>query len=368
MYTAIAVLDEPLFWGPILLQALATNAGLTQEQIFLSEAWAIALVIILDTPLGALADQIGRKRCVLLGKTIGVLTVILLAAMNKPWHAYVAQALWAIEVGLVGGAESAMVRDTYAARGELPAFDKLIARVLTIKFAVSAITAIAAGYLASYSLYLPMFLSVPGVLLGYVLTFYFPEERLTVNTKKAHLHLVDGIAELRKNATLRNCFILIAAYMAISKALFFTFNPYMEKGGLSMSTVGIVLTATMLLAAIGSRYSIKLSRLNMGHCLIMMGLLHVIAAASPAILGAMMFVTQGLVRGYANWWSQKTSQDLIAGESRATLLSLKSTITQLVSLLMFGLMSVIANDTRLTLIVLSSISIVVGLLSLIKRK
>lgn len=311
LYTAIAVLDEPLFWGPILLQALATNAGLTQEQIYLSEAWAIALVIILDTPLGAVADQIGRKKCVLIGKTLGVLTVILLAIMNKPWHAYVAQVLWAVEVGLVGGAESAMVHDTYAARGELQVFDKLIARVLTIKFAVSAITATAAGYLAGYSLYLPMLLSVPGVLIGYVLTFYFPEEGLVINTKKAHAHLVDGIKELKENNALRNCFMLIAAYMVISKALFFTFNPYMEKGGLPMSTVGIVLTVTMLLAAIGSRYSIKLSRLNMGHCLIVMGLLHVGTSLSPAILGATMFATQGLARGYANWWSQKTSQDLI---------------------------------------------------------
>ncbi len=368
LYIAIAVLSEPLFWGPVLLQALAQNAGLSQEQIFLSEAWAIALVIILDTPLGALADQVGRKRCVLIGKTIGVITVILLAVMNKPWHAYLAQTLWAIEVGLVGGAESAMVRDTYAARGQLQAFDKLIARVLTIKFAVSAITAIAAGYLAKYSLYLPMLLSIPGVIIGYVLTFYFPEEGVRAGTKKAHLHLIDGVKELKKNASLRNCFILIAVYMSISKALLFTFNPYMSANGIDMGTVGVVFTATMLMASIGSRYSIKISKMHMCYCLLGMCALHLLVATTPVVLGCICYALQGLVRGYANWWSQKTSQDLIVGDSRATLLSLKSSMTQVASLIVFGLMSLIANDIYLTLAALSSISIIIGLLSLIKRK
>jgi MFS family permease len=370
LYLTMSLLEEPLFWGPILLIAMAKLGNMSTEQIFLSEALATGLILVLDAPSGMLADMIGRKTCVIVGKLCLLGCTFFLAFMDSPIHGYVANVLWAIGVSLRSGAESALIYDELQKRDALDEYQTLMRKTHSYWFFLTAFTTLATGFIAEIDLRLPLLLSLPGVIISSILILFFPaEEKRThehtlANYKK---HMVEAMQEVWSNKRLKSLLLWLALLGVMGKIYFFTYNPYLELVHMPYSHVGIIFSTINILAFIASRYAFQIQEklkcvgFGIGFCL--QGVVMLIQGVFTHYLSGWLFGIQGLTRGYINTVSEPLLNKEIESERRATVLSFQSSLSSLLQVIGFLITSPLSGDITMLLTLLGVVALALGFLS-----
>ncbi len=371
LYLLISLLEEPLFWGPILLVAMAKLGHMSTEQIFLSEALATGLVLILDAPSGMLADLIGRKQCVALGKLCFLISTLFLAFMDSPLHGYIANVLWAVGVSLRSGAESALIYDELQKRNALDEYQPLMKKTHSYGFFITACTTLATGFIAEVDLRLPLLISLPGVIISSVLILFFPAEdkrtyeHTLANYKK---HMTEAVYIVRSNNKLKILLIWFALLGMTGKIYFFTYNPYLELAKVPYWQVGIIFCGINLFAFVASRYAFQLQEkmkcVGFGVFFWLQGAIMLVQAGCTHYLSGWLFILAGGIRwGYMNTITEPLLNKEIPSEKRATLLSFQSSLSSLLQVIGFLLMSPLSGDIPMLLVVLGVISFFLGILS-----
>lgn len=371
LYLGMSLLEEPLFWGPILLVAMAKLGHMSTEQIFLSEALAVGLVLVLDAPSGMLADMIGRKMCVVLGKLCFLGSTFLLAFMDSPLHGYMANVLWAIGVSLRSGADSALIYDELQKRNSIDEYQTLMKKTHSYGFFLTACTTLVTGFIAEIDLRLPLLISLPGVVLSSILILFFPTEdkRSTehslANYKK---HMVGALHEAWNNKRLKLLLIWFALLGMTGKIYFFTYNPYLELVKIPYWQVGIIFCGINLFAFVASRYAFqiqeKLKCVGFGINFWLQGIVMLIQAGFTYYLSGWLFILAGGIRwGYMSTITEPLLNKEIGSEKRATLLSFQSSLSSLLQVLGFLIMSPLSGNITTLLAVLGVVSLFLGVLS-----
>lgn len=370
LYIAMNILEEPLFWGPILLVAMAKLGHMSGEQIFLSEALGTGLVLLLDAPSGILADMIGRKRCVVIGKLCFLTSLCFLAFMEQPLHGYVANIFWAIGVSLRSGAESALIYDELQKRDALHEYQTLMKKTHSYWFFVAAVTTLVSGFIAEIDLRLPLLLSLPGVIVSSILIFFFPtEERRAHEQTFANYkaHMFEAIKELRHNKNLRSLILWLAVLGVMGKIYFFTYNPYLELVHVPYSHAGIIFSTINIVAFIASRYASeiqeKLGRVGVGFGLCLQGVIMLIQSVFTHYLSGWLFAVQGLTRGYINTVSEPHLNKEITSERRATVLSFQSSLSGSLQVVGFVVTTPLSGNVTTLLLALGVVAVILGYLS-----
>lgn len=370
LYLATSLLEEPLFWGPVLLVALAKLGHMSIEQIFLSEALAVGIILVLDAPSGILADMIGRKTCVVLGKLCYLLSTFFLAFMETPLHGYIANILWAIGVSLRSGADSALIYDELKRRDALPEYQALMKKTHSYWFLLTAFTTLATGFIAEIDLRLPLLLSLPGVIISSVLILFFPteEKRIHEHTFENYKrHMLEAAQEVLNNKRLRSLIIWLALLGVMGKIYFFTYNPYLELVHVPYSHVGIIFSTINIFAFIASRYAFQIQEkmkcvgFGIGFCL--QGVTMLIQGVFTHYLSGWLFGIQGLTRGYINTVSEPLLNKEIGSGKRATVLSFKSSLSGLLQVTGFLITSPLSGNITTLLLVLGVMSLFLAVLS-----
>ncbi len=371
LYLAAGLLEEPLFWGPILLVAMAKLGHMSTADIFLSEALASGLVLVLDAPSGILADMLGRKKCVVLGKTCLLASVLFLAFMESPLHCYTANVLWAFGVSLRSGADSALIYDELQKRRALSEYQSLMKKKHSYRFFIVACTTLATGFIAEIDLRLPLLISLPGVIISSLLMLLFPTDG--THTREHSLrsykrHLVEAICEVSNKKRLGLLLIWFALLAMVSKIYFFTYNPYLELVAVPYWQVGIIFCGINLFGFVASRYAFqiqeKLGRVGFGICFWLQGAVMLFQAGYTYYLSGWLFVIAGGIRwGYINTITEPILNKEIASERRATILSFHSSLCSLLHMLGFLVTSMIAGSVTTLLAALGVVSVLLGILS-----
>jgi len=366
----MSMLEEPLFWGPILLLAMAKLGHMSTEQIFLSEAIATGLVLVLDAPSGTLADMIGRKKCVVLEKLCYLVSIIFLGFMETPVHVYISNVLWAVGVSLCSGAESALIYDELKKRGELDEYEILMKKTHSYWFFLTAFTTVAAGFIAEINLRLPLIISLPGVIISSILILFFPaeEKRIREHTMANYkLHMIEAMQEVWNNSRLKSLLLWLAILGVMGKVYFFTFNPYLELVHIPYGEVGIIFSTINIFAFIASRYAFQIQEklkcvgFGIGFCL--QGVMMLIQGLFTHYLSGWLFGTQGLTRGYFNTVREPLLNKEIESSKRATVLSFQSSLSSFLQVAGFLITSALSGDITTLLLMLGVVSIFLGGLS-----
>lgn len=365
------ILDEPLFWGPILILAMGKLGHMSATEIFLSEMAAMGLVLLLDAPSGILADKWGRKRCVIIGKVFTLLYVATYACMDSPMHSYIANVFWAIGVSLRSGAESALIYDELRRRGETECYAPLMKSVHSTWFFISSITTLLTGFIAEIDLRLPLLLSIPLVCVSLFLTFLFPKEDRhvdEVHTLESYFtHTKEAITAVKSNRTLMVLIFWIAVVGMLGKINFFAYNPYLESVGVPYSHVGIIFALMNAAAFIASRYAMRmhawLGRVGFGYWLMLQGGILLVQAAYPSQLLGWAFILFGIRWGYMNTIIEPILHSHIESARRATVLSFQSSFGGLLQIVGFLLTAFIAVDVITLITVLGVTALILGVIS-----
>lgn len=371
LYLFMSLLEEPLFWGPILLVAMAKLGHMSTEQIFLSEALATGLVLVLDAPSGILADMLGRKMCVTLGKLCFLVSTLFLAFMDSPLHGYIANVLWAVGVSLRSGADSALIYDELQKRDALDEYQPLMRKTHSYGFFITACTTLATGFIAEVDLRLPLLISLPGVVISNILILFFPtedkrtHEHTLANYKK---HMVEAVQEVWNNKRLKLLLIWFALLGMMGKIYFFTYNPYLELVRIPYGQVGIIFCGINFFAFVASRYAFqiqeKLKCVGFGIGFWLQGVVMLIQAGFTHYLSGWLFILAGGVRwGYINTITEPLLNKEIEGGKRATVLSFQSSLSSLLQVTGFLIASPLSGSITTLLAVLGMISLFLGVLS-----
>jgi len=371
LYLIESILDDPLFWGPVLILALSKLGHMSNEQIFLSEAFATGLILILDAPSGMLADLIGRKKCVIIGKILFLISLLFMAFMTSPIHGYIANAFWAIGVSLKSGADSALIYDELKKRNALDEYKLYCEKQNSYSFLLAALTTLSAGFIAEIDLRLPMILSIPGVLISTILVFFFPkEERKTHEHSFANykLHMLDAYKEVLNNKILQTLLLWFAILGVLGKIYFFTYNPYLEMVKIPYSEIGFIFCGINIFAYVASKYAFKiqekLGNLGVGLIFIFQGIIMLVQASFVNKFSGLLFVLAGGVRwGYMSTISGPVLNSEIQSEKRATVLSFYSSFSSMLQVIVFVIASPLSGNIPVLLAVIGVTSLALGFIS-----
>ncbi len=340
---------EPLFWGPILILALEKLAHMKLSEIYLLEAVCIIFMLIIDIPTGALADIIGRKQMIVIGQCFMFADFIFFASMSRPWHACMANFLWAIGAAFQSGADKALIQESCISLGKDRGFyRKYEGKAFGLRLLLFAICAPVTSWVATYNLRLPLLMSLPFIIIPLVTSFMLTEpprtEEKEFSTHKHLMQMKEGLLD-----TIRDKRILwIMLYMCVigvtSKIWFFTYNPYFEYVGLPLTLFGWVFFFLNVIAWLSSHWG-HIIEDRLGDKIIvwflipLIGLPIIMMSLVPIQAMTLMVVFQNIVRGMHGPFFDSMSGRYLRNNTRATVLSVQSSImsvTGSIGLLGFG--------------------------------
>lgn len=338
LYYWYQIFKEPLFWGAILVTCITKFSGMTLADICLMEAVCVLGIVILDGPFGALADLIGRRHTMFIGMLILTFHILIFGLAINPLMIWIANLLWVFGFALVNGADSSMLADSLKFLGRDNEVQRIEGYSGGYRLALTAVCAIAIGYLAQINLRLPVLMGIPPMVISCWAIYQMIEPPMVANKVRSwstYCHLLRSSAKFIAN---RNDVIWIIAFSSliaiVSKFWFFTYNPYFELVELPLSYYGWIFCLINVISAIFSHQSHRLCAFlgNFGSIALMLILMAVPIYLMGAYVGQMMILMillSNVVRGSLPPFVSGMLHQHLDSANRATVSSLKTTVTNL---------------------------------------
>jgi predicted MFS family arabinose efflux permease len=318
-------------------------------QIYTLEAVCTVFGLIVDIPTGALSDIVGRKKMLVTAQIIFFISFFGFVFLEQPWHAWVSNLLWMIALALKSGTDKALIQETCIALGkEEGYYRKFIGKNLGYKLFIAALCAPVTSWLASSDLRLPLYCSIPFLIIPLVCTFFFcepPRQKREFTLRENLNQMGRGIKYVLNDGRIIWITMYTCVISTVSHIWFFTYNPYFEKVGMQIQDFGWVFFVLNLVAFISSYWGERVEKKigYFGTMLIlmpMMGIPLIFMGIFPIPIMAYCVVFQNVVRGmYAPFVDNLTSK-FLNDETRATALSVQSSVVSSVgalSMWVFGL-------------------------------
>ncbi len=372
LYKLYVIFNEPLFWGPILIVTLQKLAGMSLPEIYYMESVVLIICVVLDIPFGALADVIGRKKTIIIGRVFLFLSTCLFATMSSPLDAWIANILWSIGYTLQSGADTAFIYDTLKECNRENEYKNIQGKYTGARFFLTAFCSLLVGFLASVDLRLPLYLCIPFVFIPLVSSLFIHEP---IQTKKYSVKtqidiLNQGLLFLAKSTKVRFMVGFATLLTCISKVWFFTYNPYFEIVNIDISYYGFIFFLLNIVAWLSSHYAHKIETvIGERNCIIGMilciGVPLVVMGLLPIAICAYLVLMQNIVRGFMGPFIGDYMHRHIDTDIRATTMSIKSTLSNIASIVALALFGVLIGHTSLlhSLVILGVITLILGFYS-----
>jgi len=347
-------------------------------EIFICESAYTIICFLIEVPTGAIADTIGTKKTILMGRIIFVVAYIFMALMTSSTMVWIGNILWAIALSLESGADQAFLYRTLKDSGEEGQYKKILGKAVGYRLFVVMITSLIVSYLCRFGIRTPLLLGIPFILMSLVPVFMMTEPICHENgVRKSGEYfrtIVSGLSSITNSRELCWIFLFSILLGTISKIWFFTYNPYFALAKIPVTYFGFIFFGLNLVAwlssiyagqienAIGERWVIIILMSVLSIPIIIMGL---IVTWQCALLVLFQNIVRGLsapfVSGYINTRCESESY-------RATILSVKSSASSLVSTIGLVIFSLALRHYNLDtcLIALGSIALVSGALCYVR--
>ena len=378
LYKLFVLFNEPLFWGPIIIMSLQTLGQMSLPDIYFMESAVMILIVALDIPAGSLADVIGRKKTLIIGRVFLLGSAIFFATMSSPLEAWIGNILWAIGFAFQSGADHALLYNTLKEARIGKSFTKIEGCAVGSRFILIAFCSLAVGFLAKVDLRLPLLMSIPFMAVPLVASFFLKEERTAndYNARKQFETLKQGIVFVFRKPEVRWIVGFCALIMGASKIWFFTYNPYFEKVGIPIEYYGVIFFFLNAVAWFFSKYAYRIeSHFKERTCvlatILCIGVPILIMGAFPCWPMALLVIVQNVVRGFVRpFVGNFMNRHIDSEEIRATALSVRSTLTEVVSVVSLAWFGFMDKSLGLlsSLVVLGVVVLVLGRLSYARYK
>lgn len=356
-----SIITSGVFAMPIFTSFFQYEIGMSMTQIALSQSLFTLALLVLNVPLGWVADRFSRKWCNIAGDVICAGGFIGYSQATTFGEIVVFEIVLGIGLAFSGNADFALFK-AYSALAGLT-YEKLIARLTSWRFVMEIVAVLSGGYIGATNPRLAIGLSAVQSIIGAVLCLFIVEAGARRVTESHPVRDMLNIARysLSENRPLA---IRIAGYVIGREAthhLVWLLTPLALLAGVPAWLVGSAWALNIANAWLGShlahRYSTDLSDTQ----IMIVGFVAFMIAGTALSLSVSL-ATIGLYAGFgfARGWYTATLTPMVQRHTpqdiQATVLSVAGSVAQIVYIPTSWLLGILA-DVSLRLSVLGSLAI-----------
>lgn len=332
--------------------------GMNLMQIGILEGIYHLTGILFEIPSGAIADLLGRKRSLLVGRILMAVSCIIMLFSTTFTGFAISFVLQSLSGNFNSGAEEALVYDSLKLIAKENTYPAISGRINMLIEVSQSIATVAGGILAEYSFGFCYFVCVIIAILSIIPALCMTEPPLqdshdldvapkTTIYDTVCRHFRESRDVLKDNPRIFSVIVFYSTVFAAFTLLFFYSQQYFIDLGLNKIELSIVMLFAGIAACLGALLNTKLYQifhekialigaLTIAVCIIAFGLKNLYIAFGALLVSD--FFNSALYPIQSD-----TLNRLIPSEKRATLLSVNSMFFSIFMILMFPLVGAIAD-------------------------
>jgi len=338
--------------GPFLVLFMTQYCKMPLSEVYLCEACCVVVMVLLQIPMGILADRWGRVKIVRIGCILLFLELITFTCSKEHIMLWVGNMLWAIGASMISGADNALFYDSLKQDIEDEIELRNVSRSIEGRsratgMIASAVMCLMSGFVIGIDIRIPFVVDTILTLGATIVAFRFVEpETHTVDNGKIEFwsHISQNIKSVLAKGQIL-WIILFATLIGVSSKLwFFTYNPYLEMVGMDVKYFGVIFFALNVVAAVSSHYANKIANKidNKYGIIFSIGFLTVpmiVMGLFVSKWSIVLVLFQNFIRGYLEPYTTNLINSKINSENRATIHSVKGAIYQACEVVCMALFS-----------------------------
>lgn len=250
------------FAAAIFVLYLISN-DFSMTQVLILQSFFTVSIFLLEVPSGVFADLFGLKKTLIISQICVIIGFILYGLFSTFFTFMIAEFFIAMAWALNSGTDSAFIYNTLEQIKKDGNFKKVMGRIQSLSMISYGISAAIGGYLASLVGYRNLFfITAIFFTLSLLVMFSLVEPKIfrKVKDRNYFKHLKEGVSYAFKNQKIKRYVIYISVFGALMYMLFFLIQPYYEKGGLSLTLIGIGVSGYFFFNALGFYLTDYISR------------------------------------------------------------------------------------------------------------
>jgi len=294
-------------------------------------------IMLLNIPAGILTDKLGRKT-ILIVNTVFYFFGWLLYAMSYSFVSFlIAEIVMGISVALWTAVGSTFVYDVLLSIKEESRYKKVFGNVTAINYSMWGIAALFGSYFATYSLRLPVYLTLIPVTIALLVTFTFKEPEVHKKIDTHYLtHLKEAVKYSANHEKVRLLMVYIAIFYATGFGVFILYQPYLKSLSIPIIYFGVVYFLSNMGSALMAKYAHKIE-LRFGEknslvwIILSRSILIVLMGFMFGPIGAIMPILIFSIGGYAETVLADYIHKHVESSHRGTVMALSNFVTNLAS-------------------------------------
>ncbi len=277
--------------------------GLTMQQVFLTQAWFGAVVVIMEIPSGVLADRFGRKQALVLGTFFLACGHLSLLWADSLTGFLIFEGLLGIGVSLISGADLALLYDTELALNRVDESPRAVANLYTMHSASEAIAAVACSLLLLVSIHAVIVIQVIAGCLPMLIAMTLVEPDHKAGREHEPLRFAEVLKHLVVNGSIMRWTVLSLSLWSLTT--FFAvwiLQRYWFEHDVPLAVFGYLWAGYTAIAGLAGRWAVRIeTRLGVPALLVLIGLLPVLGyiglATLPLLFALVVSIAFFVARG-----------------------------------------------------------------------
>ena len=313
------VMLESVITSGLLSMAIMTpfflSIGLNQEEIALSQMIFTIAVMILNIPLGWVADRFSRKWANIIGDLICAITILCYSQVQTFWQVALCETMFGIGIAFSQGVDSSLLKHFCDKKDRSGKYfkRKFASTAMWMQIATLALMLLG-GPIGAINFRLAIGLSSITLFIGAILSFFVKDDspRIAKSDKGALKQMGGIVIESMRKPQLRIRIIAFAIARESTHGIVWVFTPLMLAVGVPLSVVsvgwGVNYVAAATSAYVAKRHATKLK--DWQNFLIPIAL---VSTASLVMFFHLNIVTVWLYAlfGMAQGWTSATAMPMV---------------------------------------------------------
>lgn len=312
-----------IFWNSI---------GMDQTAIgFVQMVFTIVLVL-LDIPMGYIADRFNRKALNIIGDIGVALTFMFYAFSQNMYMALISECLLGAFIAMTNGVDQGFIKyncNQIDSSGEL--FRKTNVRIHTLRYIALLCIVIIGGFIAKYSLRLTIAISFIPYFIGGIIAFGIKDFNPQIEAKHKNplKDMIITIKDILKSAKTRTYLISYILGKEITHSQIWIFTPLLILVGVPIEIVSLGWVLNQIMQIIGAKISEKMINQKVSKKFAIPIIIEIlwlaIIAINTNIITVWLFALNGLVHGIAEGNLVTALQENTEDKIQTSVLSIAST-------------------------------------------
>ncbi len=330
--------------------------GMSLVQIGIIEAIFHVTSLLCEVPTGAIADLLGRKKTIIIGRLMSAISSIFMLFSTSFLGFTVGFIISAVSYNLNSGSEEALVYDSLKLTGKEDQYIKINGTLNFIIEVAQGIAVFIGGVLSDKSFALCYIIASTISVCVFGISFMFQEPTIREgkeNSINFIQHFKDCFNVIRNNRTLVSFMIYFEIIFMVGTSSYFYSQQFFSLMGFSRTNIATLFVISSIFCALGSKVSYGLHKLFKKQIIyiipVIMGIGLMLLSIKIKVLAIIGFmIIQGfnamlypISSGYIN--------KLIPSPQRATLISIQSMCFSIFMIIIFPIIGFIGEGLSLNL-------------------